>query len=790
MTWLTKIRKSASSLSPLLVFSILACLYFWRNLTPNAGDRIYLNSDFLAYFYPTYLTAITRIRQGDFLPLWDSTQYLGMPFLAGIHMAFFYPFHLIFYFSAALLNLSWSQIYFTSLVMILGQLALAGVFTYFCTRRVLNLGRTPSFIAGIVYAFSEVMIASVNTVGVMESLIWLPLLLLLLDHLLKKPSAKAVSFLALVYAVSILAGYPYTIVYNSLFLAGYLIFWNLALPTKKIAKKEWSLLFLSLALGVGLSAIQFLPFWELAKQSYRRELGFEGSAFSVNIEPAHLVDYFFPLYFSRLGGNYQERFKGFGNYVGVATIILALLALRDNKRRGLVTFLWSALAISLFMSMGGYTFLHSVLYLFVPFYSKLRTIAIASYLTSFCFALLAAMGLDHLLSIPKEEKPAVGRHLRWFALVLLIPAGLSLLKYLEMHRFENNVAGLETLLTEIEMFNLFILFALLSLGVIFIYLKFFSDKRFLQVTITTLLLLDLFSLGRHFKANNSPIPPFNFYNRDNEVYAFLSTQQKNSLPFRVEWPDLSFHYHSAPFGLDQVGGYQPLTPEKISSRLIPYLDTLAKASALKRLLNVRYLVATTPLPDKTAKAELLQTFQVDKNNRQNYWVLSENGWINPSEGTALYLYELEALPRVYFTDNVLSLPEEEILPYLAKVGDQKAAVVVNDPLLPAAIAAANRQLDKKLTSSLRLLTYQPEKVVIEAQVDREGLLVFGDNDFPGWQATIDGRKSRIIPVNYFMKSVYLPPGTHQVTFSYRPTSLLAGIIISIISSLVTVSFLL
>lgn len=769
-----------------LLFLFLTSSYFWRNLTPNLGDRVYLGSDFLASFYPTYLTAISRIRQGDLLPLWDPTQYLGMPFLASFHVAFFYPFHLIFYFAGAWLNLSWTQIYSSSLLMIFGQVALAGFFTYLCTRKVLNLSHFPAFIAGIIYAFSEVMIASVNTVGVMESLVWLPLLLLLLDHLLTKPSAKAVAWLALVYAISILAGYPYPVIYNSLFLFGYLIFWNLGLAEKKIAKKEWGLFLISLLLGASLAAIQLIPALELTEQSYRKDLGFIGSAFSVNLEPAHLIDYLFPLYFARLGGNFKTRIDGFANYVGIITIFLAFLSFYDTKRKGLVIFCFSTFIISLLLSMGGYTSLHSLLYLLIPFYSKIRTVAIASYISSLSLAILAACGIDFLLENPKDVLKSASRKVFLLGSLTIIPIYLSLSKYLETHRFKDNVVGLEILLQEIGMFNFFIIFALVSLGAIILYIRLFPSRKFIQAAILSILVIDLFSVGSLVAENNSPIPPDSFFNQNNEVYSFLNAQQKSGQIFRVDWDDLSFHYNSAPFNVAQVGGYQSLAPQRISSVVIPSLGNFERTPALKRMLNVKYLVTNTPLTEGKEEGKLIYTVKINEHNQKDYWVISGTVWINPSLGSEIYIYELEALPRFYFADKVISLPKEEALPYLAKVSDLKTAVVADDPVTPAIIAAANTNRDPQQKSSIRAVNYRPEKIILEVTTDRDGLLVYSDTDFPGWKAFVDNQETSIIPANYFMKSVRLSPGNHRVVFSYQPMSFYFGALISGVSFLIVV----
>lgn len=59
-----------------------------------------------------------------------------------------------------------------------------------------------------------------------------------------------------------------------------------------------------------------------------------------------------------------------------------------------------------------------------------------------------------------------------------------------------------------------------------------------------------------------------------------------------------------------------------------------------------------------------------------------------------------------------------------------------------------------------------------------GLLVLADNDFPGWEARVDGVPVRILRSHVAFRAVAVPQGTSRVTFEYRPSSLRAGVILA------------
>lgn len=56
------------------------------------------------------------------------------------------------------------------------------------------------------------------------------------------------------------------------------------------------------------------------------------------------------------------------------------------------------------------------------------------------------------------------------------------------------------------------------------------------------------------------------------------------------------------------------------------------------------------------------------------------------------------------------------------------------------------------------------------------LLVFRENNAPGWQATIDGAPADVIDVDHAFRGVWVPQGQHVVTMSYVPRGLRAGLV--------------
>ena len=76
-----------------------------------------------------------------------------------------------------------------------------------------------------------------------------------------------------------------------------------------------------------------------------------------------------------------------------------------------------------------------------------------------------------------------------------------------------------------------------------------------------------------------------------------------------------------------------------------------------------------------------------------------------------------------------------------------------------------------------------EPVAVRADATRRSLLELTDVHYPGWKVTVDGRSAELKRVDYILRRVVVPGGTHDVEFSYQPLSWWIGWVISALASL-------
>jgi O-antigen/teichoic acid export membrane protein len=216
------------------------------------------------------------------VPLWNPHQFSGIPFMAAGQQSTLYPLSLIYY----ALPLTAAYGWFTAV-----NLWLAGVMMYLFMRGI-GVARIGAMVSAITYELSGFFIASSVFPMITGAAVWLPLLLLMAEFIIRKQPLLGkttptpwVAIGAVGLAFNILAGHIemtiYTLLITAFYSAGRLAwtFWQGRMvgahshaPLRDaVISSGW--LGLMVALGFGLGAIQFIPLYEVAQDNWRAERG-------------------------------------------------------------------------------------------------------------------------------------------------------------------------------------------------------------------------------------------------------------------------------------------------------------------------------------------------------------------------------------------------------------------------------------------------------------------------------------------------------------------------------------
>jgi hypothetical protein len=375
---------------------LLILLAFWHI---GPAGRVVAGGDLFAYFYPYWSGAAEALRAGR-LPLWNPHLFMGVPFLANSQVGVLYPFNWpLWLLLPAHQALHWS---------IISHLCLAAAGAYVYARASLRLGRLGAWTAGAILALGGYLGAQVEHVNQLQTLAWLPWLLVLFEWAVLRRHRLAFVGLAAAVAMTLLAGHT-----QSAFIAltglaacgvGPAVWSALRGRGWRPAGRRAAVLAVAVALAALVAAGQLLPTAELVRHSVRSGGLPFSERVSFSLSPVYLARALLPGY----GRVVEPENLEYVATAGVAGLVLAsiagglALAGRDGTRRGrgqgevgLARCAWLAMT-GLFLSLGLYNPLYLLLARFVPGFMHFR--APARWLAWWVFgaAMLAGSGVDRL----------------------------------------------------------------------------------------------------------------------------------------------------------------------------------------------------------------------------------------------------------------------------------------------------------------------------------------------------------------------------------------------------------
>ncbi len=81
-------------------------------------------------------------------------------------------------------------------------------------------------------------------------------------------------------------------------------------------------------------------------------------------------------------------------------------------------------------------------------------------------------------------------------------------------------------------------------------------------------------------------------------------------------------------------------------------------------------------------------------------------------------------------------------------------------------------------ATLKVLDYDPDRIILNFSSTQPAILVASEMFYPGWSAYVDANKANFIQVDYLLRGLLVPPGSHEISLDYVPSSLYKGLVIS------------
>ena len=136
------------------------------------------------------------------------------------------------------------------------------------------------------------------------------------------------------------------------------------------------------------------------------------------------------------------------------------------------------------------------------------------------------------------------------------------------------------------------------------------------------------------------------------------------------------------------------------------------------------------------------------------------------------LFEMPALPRVYWSGSYEVAPDDRLQGTLAAAAGGTFVVLPESPAFPPGERGFAPARDVQVTAN---------RVKATLTAPRDGLAVVLEPWFPGWSLRLDGRAVEPIRANYAFLAVPVAAGTHTLELSYFPTRLLPGLLVCAIA---------
>jgi hypothetical protein len=747
---------TTSHLGALAVCLAAALLLLWPLLTGQimfGGGR----SDMFIAGYSFRLFGAEWFKETGSIPQWNPYLFGGLPYIGAMHGDIFYP-------SAWLRWIMPVDLAITYAMAL--HFVLAGWFMYRLGRS-LGLGWGAAVVAGVAYELTGIVASQMSPGhdGKLFVSALTPLSFWVLLAAIRHQKRWAFGVFAITVALIILGHYhmAYFLLLALGLWALYLVFWDPQRPAEVQPLPTLALAAGAVAIGLGITALQVMPFFAYIPFSPRADgatdLGWE-FATSYALPPGEVFTLLLPQFNGVLDHYWGTNpIKFHTEYMGALPLVLAAFAFGDKQRRVMAFTLAGFALFFLLLSFAGHTPFYRPFYEFMPLLKKIRAMGMVFYLPAFFLCVLAGIGAERVFAraVPMRTVLAVGGAVVLFALLGAVGALQGLAESMAINERYEAVVGNAPYLQSGAVRLL--VFAVAGLAVLVGAVNGKIARPVATAMLALVVALDLWSVNREF---------YTFSPRATELFAddAITTRLKEvKPPYRVL--DAANAY-----GWSLLMAYKvPTALGYHGFELQRYRELGGKDSGwqnlfspnLLDLLAIRYLI----LPDSQPVPGFRQV--VPK--------------MTTTFGTPAVLYERESLPAY-----------ARVIPASAKLAKDQAAATIVDERFPVnrvaifddsatVLSPAAAQPFAEPTATATVTSWQPGAMEIQVTGAEAAPshLVVSENWYKDWTAEVDGKPGVVRRADLSLLSVDLPPGAKSVRLTFASPEYATGKLVSLVS---------
>lgn len=681
-----------------------------------AGQLTFAEGDFSGQFVAWTDYAVERLDAGE-IPLWNPYQYGGAPFQASSQTALTYPPRMVTLGTLLLQSeVTIHEVYGAIQIEAMLHVWFAMLALYFFVWRY-TASRFGALFAALTFGFGGYLTGyPILQVPLLEAAVWLPLVLLGILEATRTDEVvwKRILYAGLALGLCLLAGHPQTALFTI-----YIAIAFLAYRTRQW--RNWLLGVLLLGLvSSTIAAVQLLPTAEFTLETSRTGLTFEDKGGGYRFE--QMIDVLLPI----RGQIWVATYFGL---VSLAAVGIAIWKRVPDWG------LWlTVLVVAFLLSFGSRLPLYGVIYPLLPGLSLFRGQERATFLIAYSFAILAGLGAAHL-TLQERDQQTLRRVLMGF---LVFSMGFVVLIYVLAQTNQRS----EVLLDRLDGAAT----SALILGAMLVGLRWFfqnPSQPQRQIAIIALLIFDLFSASFMLNQNYDPI---NLDERPT-LQPFVPTMRDNTdIGERVDGLRGIWEGYSTTYRLPDIHGSDPLQLD--AARY--YLEELPRELRWE-LLSVALVnsdESELPIPAQ----ELTQA--TDQNGTFSIWRLED------PRAFAHAVYDFQIVE------------DDEQARERIQLVDTRESIILDEP------PSIDIEMPENPESRIDIVQFDPENIVINAELSDPAVLSLSLMDYPGWQATINGEETEMLRAYGGLSAIAVPSGTHQITLNFTSHLLPVGAVIS------------
>jgi len=407
---------------------------------------------------------------------------------------------------------------------------------------------------------------------------------------------------------------------------------------------------------------------------------------------------------------------------------------------------------------------------YIPLYDKFRAVSSILVIAEFTIPLLAMLALKEVIYKPeiiREKK-------REFIASFVLTGGIALLfavaprlffssfvSTMEMAAFQDGIPQdqLVAFLTNLEDIRVSILtsdawrsffIVLVGVAILFFYSRKKINGKLTVIALVTLSLIDMWSVNKRYLYDDQ------FVDKSKQEITFNPTEtdkyilQDRTLDYRVlNMASSTFNENNTSYWHKSIGGYHAAKlrryQEMIEYHISPEINVLFKevSDASGDITKVD--------PTKFSVINMLNT---------RYFIFPLQG------GKTVPLKNPYTFGNAWFVKDVKYVENaNQEIESIKGVDLQKSAIVDKK------FAEAIKPVDVDPMSTIKLISYEPNKLEYDVDSKTGGAVVFSEIYYPGWKSFIDGKEVAHGRANYILRAMNVPSGKHTITFTFDPDSI-------------------